>query len=131
MAEKRRESISIKSNDGAANSGELTISVLTQGERLARAGKVLAICWVLAIITAFIPVAHFVLVPLFGLAGPVAAFMKYAAEEVTENAVGICPECSKEVTIELDPADKLPKWTYCPACSKPLQLVYHTPVSNS
>ncbi len=126
MAETKLEPISIKANNGQANNGELSVQVLTSGERMGRAVKILAICWLLAVITAFIPIAHFFLVPLFALAGPVMAFMKYRAENITENAKGICPECSESVTIELDAADQLPKWTYCPACNKPLQLIYRS-----
>ncbi|MFC1748079.1 hypothetical protein ACFL2V_04665 [Pseudomonadota bacterium] len=131
MAESKQEKINIRGNDSGANEGVLNVLVLSSRDRIGRAGKVLAISWVLAVITLFIPIAHFFLVPLFALGGPVMAYMKYSAEEVTEDAKGICPECNEAVTIKLDPADKLPKWTYCPACNKPLQLVYHSPSLNS
>lgn len=130
MAENRQEKIDITTNESGSNEGVLNISVLSGGDRFTQASKALVICWVLAVITAFIPIAHFFLVPLFVIAGPVMAYMKYGAAEITEDAVGICPECNENVTIKLDPADKLPKWTYCPACNKPLQLVYHTPSSK-
>jgi len=126
MAENKQEKIGIKGNDTAINAGLLNSQVLSASGRIARAGKVLAVCWLLAIITLFIPIAHFFLVPLFVIGGLVMAYMKYRAAEITENATGICPECNDNVTISLDPADKLPKWTYCPACNKPLQLVYHS-----
>ncbi len=131
MAETRQETISIKSDSAGSNSGVLTTQVLTSGERVGNALKILAICWVLAVITAFIPIAHFVLVPLFAIAGPVMAFMKYGVENVTDNTKGICPECQQEITIDLDPSDKLPKWTYCPKCNKPLQLLYQGGGSES
>ena len=125
MSTTKSEKIYICDNDGNSSQAQLHSRTFTTGERMGRAGKVLAICLVLAAVTALIPVAHFFLVPAFLLAGPVMAFMKYRIETVLETASGVCTECSQAVDIELDPADKLPKWTYCPACNKPLHLVYH------
>ena len=125
MSERKTETIIIKGNESEASVGELYSYEFGSSERMGRAGKILGICWSLALITLFIPLAHFFLVPLFLIAGPVMAFMKYKAETVLEKAHGDCPECSKTVDIILDPADKLPKRTYCPDCNKPLQLLYH------
>lgn len=125
MSEHKTEAIIIKGNESDASIGELHSCAFSSSERMGRAGKILAICWLLALITLFIPLAHFFLVPLFLIAGPVMGFMKYKAETVMEKALGVCPECSAAVDITLDPADKLPKRTYCPDCNKPLQLLYH------
>jgi len=125
MSESLVEPITIKGNESAASVGELFTRSFNARERMARAGKVLGISWALAVVTLFIPIAHFVLVPLFGLGGPIMAVMKYRVDNVAEKAHGVCPECQQTVDIELDPADKLPKWTYCPSCNKPLQLMYH------
>ena len=124
MAEVRKDAIALKSEAGLS-SGILFFELPNSGERMARAGKVLGICWGLAVVTLFIPIAHFFLVPTFAIAGPVMAFMKYQATEIAEKAEGVCPECKKEISIPLEPKDKLPKWTYCPECNKPVQLVYH------
>lgn len=125
MSESLSEAIIIKGNESAASVAELHSRSFTPGERMGKAGKILGISWLLALITAFIPIAHFVLVPLFFIAGPVLAVMKYKTETEVEKAHGVCPECSQSVDIVLDPKDKLPKRTYCPACNKPLQLLYH------
>lgn len=125
MAEIRKDSIALKTETGL-NSGTLYSELPTSRERLARAGKLLALCWGLAVIAVFIPIAHFFLVPLFLIAGPVMAYLKYRVTELAEKAEGVCPECQASVSIALEPADRLPKWTYCPACNKPVQLVYHT-----
>ena len=131
MSENQTETITIKGNESAGNSAELYTRSFTSGERMARAGKMLAICWTLALITLFIPIAHFFLVPTFLIAGPVTAYLKYRVETVMEKAHGVCPECSKAVDIALDPLDKLPKHTYCPDCNKPLQLMYHSGPSQA
>jgi len=124
VPELRVERINIIANDKGEHAGELTTQLFSSGERTTQALKVLGLCWLLAGITLFIPIAHFFLVPLFLVAGPVMAFSKYRVETATDSAEGICPECGESVSISLDPADKLPKWTYCPKCNKPLHLVY-------
>jgi len=125
MSESKTEAIIIRGNDSEASVAVLHSCSFSSAERLSRAGKLLGIAWLLALITAFIPIAHFFLVPLFLIAGPVMAVMKYKLETVLEKAHGVCPECSKAVDIILEPTDKLPKRTYCPDCNKPLQLLYH------
>lgn len=123
MSEAHAKPIIIKANELSASVGELHTRSFTPLERMGRAGKALAIAWLLALVTVFIPIAHFVLVPLFVIAGPVMAFARYRVETVVEKARGICPECAHAIDIPLDPADKLPKWSYCPDCNKPLQLI--------
>ena len=126
MSTSETQTIAIKaSDDGAANVGQLYSRHFTSGERTGQALKVLLVCLLLAVVTAFIPIAHFFLVPLFVIAGPVMAFNKYKVDSILEKAEGRCPECSQEVDIVLEPGDKIPKRCYCPSCNKPLQLMYH------
>ncbi len=125
MATPESETIGIKGCDTETHPGTLHSICYSPSERSRRAGKLLAICWGVALITLFIPFAHFFLVPIFLIAGPIAAYSRYNLTKATERATGICPVCQQEITISLDPTDKIPKHTYCPACNKPLQLVYH------
>lgn len=126
MSVKDTQQVAIKGNESEqVRLGQLHSLQYSSGERMGRAVKVLLICLVLALITAFIPIAHFFLVPLFLIAGPVMAVMKYKQDSALEKAEGECPECGERVDIELEPTDKLPKRTYCPSCNKPLQLLYH------
>ena len=131
MSESKSEPIVMKGNESASSVAELHTRTFTPGERMGRAGKLLGISWLLEVVTLFIPIAHFVLVPLFLIAGPVMAVMRYKSESVMEKAHGVCPECANTIDIELEPNDKLPKRTYCPVCSKPLQLMYHNNPSQS
>ena len=124
MSSVQNDAILIKGNEAGASPGVLHTRLFTSGERMGAAAKMLAICWLLAVVTAFIPIAHFLLVPLFVLAGPVVAYRKYAMEAAVEKATGSCPACGEDVNILLDPADKLPKHSYCSQCNKPVQLVY-------
>lgn len=78
--------------------------------------------WAMAGVTLFIPLAHFVLVPGFLIAGPVVAVMVYRSEQARDHAEGRCPLCGEEITIKLEAKDEIPKWTYCPACNAALQI---------
>jgi hypothetical protein len=89
-----------------------------------RALKMLGLMWVLAVVTIFIPIAHFVLVPGFLLAGPVTAVMRFRVAEMTETVQGECPTCNQAMTVAMDPAARLPLWTYCPASNDPIRLRY-------
>ena len=58
--------------------------------------KVLAICWGLAIATAFIPIVHFVSVPVLVLVGPVAFFVMkrmYTDKTDVHTPGAQCPGC--------------------------------------
>lgn len=126
MANSKTQQMAIKGRDaGSMSIGLLYSRHFEAGERMTRALKVLGVCLLLAVITLFIPLAHFFLVPLFLIAGPVMAVMKYKVDSELEKVEGKCPECGRAINIELDPADKIPKRTYCPSCNKPLQLMYH------
>ena len=126
MATLRTEIIALKNDESGSSEGELHTRLLNAGDRWKRAALGLGVCWLLAIASLPIVGLHWVLVPGFLVAGPVVAYKRYAAGAIVENATGACPACRGEVTIALEPADRLPKWTYCPNCNKPLQLVYHS-----
>ncbi len=128
MPSGKTESIAIKSDDKGAKAGVLHSMVYSPSERTGRALKVLLVAWLLAGVALFIPIAHFFLVPIFVIAGPVMALSRYRADVVPDKVTGRCPECGESITIELEPADKLPKWSYCPSCNRSLHLVYDTPL---
>ncbi|NOY63425.1 MAG: hypothetical protein GXP10_09815 [Gammaproteobacteria bacterium] len=115
--------ISIEHSDEGSRSGVLHVTAFNSSDRMRRAVKTLAIMWGIALVTLFIPLAHFVLVPAFLIMGPILAVKRYKLAEVVEKATGACPKCGDDMTIELEPEDKLPHWTYCPLCNTPLQLV--------
>src|SRR3990172_5677542 len=112
----RNEAILVR--DGEQNScpGMLHVIVYSRRDRLLRAAKVLALYWVLAAVTVFIPIAHFVLVPGFFLAGPLLAYLRYKVTARNERAAGRCPVCGNDITLPLEPAEQLPLWKYCPRC---------------
>lgn len=114
--------VQLKDNDGNTAAGTLQTTHYDGGDRMKRALLRLAACWAAAGVTLFIPLAHFVLVPGFLIAGPVIALGAYRMEWARNHASGRCPVCQADITLAMEAKDALPKWTYCPACNAPLQL---------
>ncbi len=115
--------IRIENADNQSNIGQLNITTYSPQERTSRAIKILALLWGLAIVTVFIPLAHFVLVPGFLIAGPIIAYKRYQMAEHPSSANGECPTCKQPSSIHLEPSDTLPMWTYCSANNDPVQLI--------
>ena len=94
----------------------------SQGECVKRALTRFGICWAAAGVTLFIPLAHFILVPGFLIAGPVVGYLTYKADKIPERADGPCPNCKKDISIKMETKDRIPKWTYCPDCNASLHI---------
>lgn len=114
--------ILIENNAGARSAGTLRVRRYADGERWLRALKLLGGMWLVAAATVFIPIAHFVLVPGFLLAGPVMAVLRFRVGETLEAALGACPTCGRDIEVALDPAARLPLWTYCSPSNDPIHL---------
>lgn len=122
MTEHQSRPIKISNSDGQQTTGTLSYMVYTKQQRVARAAKIMGIFWGLAVVTLFIPLAHFVLVPGFFIAGPIVAYSRYRITEIVDKANGECPTCHERLDVQLDTSDRLPKWTYCSANNDPIQL---------
>ena len=99
-------------------------TVLSQppGERLARTAAALGVCWGLALVIVFIPVAHFILVPTFFIAGIAVAVAR--AREATRllGVHGVCPRCAAEQDFEVGGRFTPSKSLDCPKCHNTLTL---------
>lgn len=115
--------IQLQDNEGNTNQGVVLRTMYETSDRLVRAGVRLLGFWAAAVVSVFIPLAHFVLVPAFFIAGIVMAISAYRTEQALNESKGSCPVCQQEVVIPLEANDQLPKWTYCPDCNAPLQLI--------
>ena len=75
-----------------------TARVLQQNpsERMTRVMSALGVCWGLAIVAVFMPVAHFILVPTFLLLGIVLAVLRSREDVRLLGAHGRCPRCGVE-----------------------------------
>jgi hypothetical protein len=126
MSEIKIDPLDFRANSGGVGRGELHTTWLTTGERVKRTARGVAITLGVGVLAVFIPVFHWVLVPILLVAAPVVGFYMYTTKSMVEKAVGECPECKQGITLELAPQTRFPHWTYCPDCKRPLQLVYHT-----
>ncbi|HHM04962.1 MAG TPA: hypothetical protein ENJ19_04360 [Gammaproteobacteria bacterium] len=125
MASVEQQAVALRSGE-ASGDGVLETRVFTQQDRMRRAAQVWGLSWLLAVVTVFIPIAHFVLVPGFLIAGPAWAYMRYRVERINEKVSGTCPAHSGEITVNMEGADVLPFNTYCPECQAPLVIEEHS-----
>lgn len=123
MVTREQRVLEIRDGNGNAQPGVLHVALFDQAARNLRALKILGLLWGLAIVSIFIIILHWVLVPGFLIAGPIMAIRKRKVAIEIEKAGGICPACSEEITLQMEADDTLPKSTYCPKCNHPLQLL--------
>lgn len=125
MITQEQYGVLIKGNSGAASNGLLTLSRYDRQARLARALKVLGICWISAVglFFTFIPAFHLLSALALLILGPVLAYKRYNTAFINEKTQGCCPACIQEITVDFETDDQIPKWTYCPLCKAPIQIV--------
>jgi len=109
-------------NNEKSTNAELCVTQYTEKDRLKRAFMRLGLFWLLALGSVPIILAHWVLVPGFFIAGPIAAVMVYRVKEASDYAGGRCPNCDQLVEISLEPKDSVPLWAYCPQCKQSIHL---------
>lgn len=95
--------------------GTVSIQVRSSQERTLRALKFLGVCWLLSAMTIVVPIAHFVLVPGFFIAGPIGAWFMLQGKSVVLGGEGPCPSCGAPLPIARS-ADKWPLTDLCTAC---------------
>jgi hypothetical protein len=96
--------------DANTVTGEIRVQFWRKRERVVRALKAGGACWGMAIVTVFIPLMHFVLVPTLLLAGPIMVYLTIRQESVVLGGEGTCPNCKAFLPIA--------------------QAAYHFPISD-
>jgi hypothetical protein len=101
-----------------------TATVLSQapGERLTRTAAALGMCWGPALVSVFIPVAHFVLVPTFFIAGIALAIARAREAMRLLGVHGVCPRCAQEQDFEAGGRFTPSRSLDCPKCHNTLTL---------
>jgi hypothetical protein len=89
---------------------------LAKHERLARAGKMFGIFFGVALLTVFIPILHFILPPLFLIAGTVFFWTTYMETGEVLEGEYTCPNCKHKMVIPHE-AEDWPKEQRCGGCS--------------
>jgi hypothetical protein len=97
------------------------------GRRAARALAGLGACWALALVSVFIPVAHFVLVPSFTVAGIVVAGLRLREDRRLVGVSGTCPRCGTEQEFEAGGRFEDDRTLDCPRCHQLLRLIAGPP----
>ena len=114
-------SVKILSDAGKESKGEVFVQAFPPRERLFRALKFLGLGWGAAVVAVFIPLLHFVLVPLFLILGPVAAVWAYGQASVVLGGLGLCPNCGASLPIERGP-DRWPLDDLCTQCRERVKI---------
>jgi hypothetical protein len=100
-------------------------ATLIERNPLARAGRAVAVLfglWGVAVACVFLPIAHFVLVPSFALAGVVAAIVRGREDRSLEQVEGVCPRC--KVSRHFGKAGRFRegKTIHCDGCGSQLEV---------
>lgn len=107
--------VRLVAREGTSTEAVVYRKTLGSPERAWRALIVLGTCWLLAAVTVFIPLAHFVLVPGFLIAGPIVAYKRYGAQSVVMGGLATCPRCNASVRVKYATED-WPLSASCDAC---------------
>lgn len=101
--------------DAKTTTGEIRVQFWDHRERTIRALKLGGLCWAAAVLSVALPIAHFVLVPAFFLAGPIVAYLILKQESVVLGGQGTCPNCAATFTIARAPY-RFPISDLCTGC---------------
>lgn len=93
------QKVSISGTSAEKTTGEIRIQEWNAQQRMMRALKVGGACWGFALVSVILPLAHFVLVPGFFIAGPIAAYFLLNQKSMILGGSGICPHCKKHMSI--------------------------------
>lgn len=107
----------------AGNTHADTIELIhwTPSQRTMRAMKSLGIFWGLAVFSVFLPVAHFVLVPMFLILGPIFAVSTYKQDASIVAKALVCPECKEPLKVSSQKM-KWPLLLVCDSCKTRVYL---------
>jgi len=106
----------------AKSAARVTVARHAPPERTRRALKALAKLWGIALLTILVPMAHFVLVPGFFIAGIVVGLKRLREPATVTGVQGICPRCGEERVFEAGGQLKASSRVSCPVCHNQLEL---------
>ncbi len=101
----------------------LSVLVHDASERTRRAAATLAAAWGLGVLAVFLPVLHFVLVPLLLLGGPMLALQRLRERVSVVEVRGTCPGCGVPQIQTLRTAARARLEFRCDACRRAIGVV--------
>jgi len=117
-----RSPLAITGYHGSPTAASLLIVTFDRARRLRRALNGLAGFWGAMVVSVFIPIAHFVLVPSLFLTGLYQFSRRLKVHEQVRGVHGTCPDCGAEQDFEVGNRLALPQPIQCGACLRGLTL---------
>jgi hypothetical protein len=117
-----RPRLTVSGYHGAPTRAELLVARFDRARRLRRALTALGGFWGAMVVSVFIPIAHFVVVPSFFAIGIWQCVRRLRVEEQVRGAHGVCPDCSLEQDFELGSLAAFPQGVQCRGCHRGLTL---------
>ncbi len=113
--------VELHTYNGKDTTGQMTVEAASSSARTKRALMTLGGWWLAAIISALVPLAHWVLVPTLLLLGPIMAVRAYSRDRVVRDGAGSCPTCNEPVTFT---GQSRPESfsTTCPSCGLTISI---------
>jgi hypothetical protein len=121
MAHKEKVNIAHRTNESITNQSAIKVFHLPLIEPVMGAFTYLVGCWFAAVVFIFIPVLHFVLVPLAGLGGIGAFFLKLHLKELRSESTIKCPACKARLILK-KAAFNWPMRETCDECRTALNI---------
>ncbi len=108
-------------NDDRRTEGYAIVHFFSHAERMQQSLKKLGLFWGLAVLCIFIPVFHFVLVPLFLGLGVYFALRSRKSEGSIIRGETSCPHCG--TVVHLGPSElQWPVIEICQSCARPVRM---------
>jgi hypothetical protein len=130
-AAQRSESVEaparVEYGDRVQQGAKVRVVVRAEAQRVRRAILGGLTCWGLAVLSVFVPLGHFILVPSLLIAGPVIFFMRLAEGVSLEAAHGQCPMCGCEQDFSERGRLFARHPVRCSTCGRELDLVAELP----
>lgn len=114
--------LAITGYHGSPTLASLLVVTFDRGRRVRRALTGLLGFWGAMLVSVFIPIAHFVLVPSLFVAGLYQLVRRLRVHELVRGAHGTCPDCGAEQDFELGSRLALPQAIQCGSCHRGLTL---------
>lgn len=116
------QNVQIETKQGQKSSATVKIRTYSPANRQLRGLFALLICLGLAVISLFIPILHFVLVPIFVLASIPSYILVAARKSLIVGGEGSCPVCNAKFQIA-KASDRWPLNDICTSCNSHVHIV--------
>jgi hypothetical protein len=116
-----QRSLVLSGYHGEPTRARLVVASFDRPQRMRRAAKALGGFWGAMVVSVFIPIAHFVLVPSFLFIGVWQFVRRLKTAALLRGAHGRCPDCGAEQDFEIGSA-RFPQSVACASCHRGLTL---------